>query len=200
MTEAAKPVFVFSAILGGYVRADNIDLTDSKKITDMIMEPVDFGGPRRSAQLQFYPYIVNVSPLIKEKSVDTLEESEDLKANTGKSSMPEVLAKEITFSLERTEEEKIRSAFEFMKINAEQFAASMGPDRKPLLPWSRLLYIDSLGELSNSHFGDESESVPVKAEEMYLAEPEIVTSSGRKVPKRNPKAKAWVSPYGGKRK
>ena len=29
---------------------------------------------------------------------------------------------------------------------------------------------------------------------------EPVTSSGRKVPKRNPKAKAWVSPYGGKRK
>lgn len=29
---------------------------------------------------------------------------------------------------------------------------------------------------------------------------EPVTSSGRKVPSRNPKAKSWVSPYGGKRK
>lgn len=28
----------------------------------------------------------------------------------------------------------------------------------------------------------------------------VVTSTGRKVPKRNPAAKAWVSPYGGKRK
>jgi hypothetical protein len=37
-------------------------------------------------------------------------------------------------------------------------------------------------------------------EDMYLVEPEIVTSSGRKVPKRNPKAKAWVSPYGNRRK
>ncbi len=191
MTEAAKPVFVFSTILGGYVRADNIDLTDDKKITDMLMEPVNFGGPRRSAQLQFYPYIVNVSPLIKEKSADTLEESDDLKAYTGESSMTEALAKEI---------EKIKNTYEFIKINAAEFAASMGPQRKPLLPNSYLLYIDSLGELSNSHFGDESESAPVKAEEMYLAEPEIVTSSGRKVPKRNPKAKAWVSPYGGKRK
>ena len=30
--------------------------------------------------------------------------------------------------------------------------------------------------------------------------PEVVTSTGRKVPNRNPKAKSWVSPYGGKRK
>jgi hypothetical protein len=29
---------------------------------------------------------------------------------------------------------------------------------------------------------------------------EVTTSTGRKVPSRNPKAKPWVSPYGGKRK
>ena len=31
-------------------------------------------------------------------------------------------------------------------------------------------------------------------------EPDPITSNERKVPKRNPKAKPWVSPYGGKRK
>lgn len=29
---------------------------------------------------------------------------------------------------------------------------------------------------------------------------EVTTSTGRKVPSRNPKAKPWVSPYGGKGK
>jgi hypothetical protein len=30
--------------------------------------------------------------------------------------------------------------------------------------------------------------------------PEVTTSTGHKVPTRNPKAKPWISPYGGKRK
>lgn len=36
--------------------------------------------------------------------------------------------------------------------------------------------------------------------EVIAVEPEVTTSTGRKVPTRNPKAKPWVSPYGGKRK
>lgn len=36
--------------------------------------------------------------------------------------------------------------------------------------------------------------------EVEVVEPKVTTSTGRKVPTRNPKAKPWVSPYGGKRK
>ena len=35
---------------------------------------------------------------------------------------------------------------------------------------------------------------------MLLTKTQVVSSTGRKVPKRNTQAKAWVSPYGGKRK
>lgn len=124
----------------------------------------------------------------------------ELKTNTSESPTLESVLKEPPIVLDKSEEEAIKNIFVFMKISAAEFAASIGPLRKPLMPCSRLLYIDSLAELSNDHFGDEVESEPLQAEDMYLAEPEIITSSGRKVPKRNPKAKAWVSPYGGKRK
>ena len=123
----------------------------------------------------------------------------ELKTNTGESYTLESVLKDAAVSLDKDQEEKLKRTFEFMKLNAAAFISSMGLERKPLLPWSRLLHIDSLAELSNTHFVDEVESEPLTAEDMHLVEPDIVTSSGRKVPRRNPKAKAWVSPYGGKR-
>lgn len=124
----------------------------------------------------------------------------ELKTNTGESYTLESVLKDASVSLDKDQEEKLKRTFEFMKLNAAAFINSMGLERKPLLPCSRLLYIDSLAELSNTHFGDGVESEPLATEDMYLVEPEIITSTGRKVPKRNPKAKAWVSPYGNRRK
>ena len=43
-------------------------------------------------------------------------------------------------------------------------------------------------------------SAVLRLPENILEEPQVKCSDGRIVPKRNPKAKAWVSPYGGKRK
>ena len=101
---------------------------------------------------------------------------------------------------ERADQEKFNKAFEFMERNVAAFLKEIGPRRSAFIPWHPLLKIDSLPEVTNTHFGDEVESEPLMTEDMHLVEPEIITSSGRKVPKRNPKAKAWVSPYGGKRK
>ena len=112
----------------------------------------------------------------------------------------EALIRDAALGPEETEQEKKKKSLKLMQLNFALFAATLEPMSMAFCPRSPFLKIDSLAELSNSHFGDESEGVPLGTEDMYLVEPEIVTSSGRKVPKRNPKAKAWVSPYGGKRK
>lgn len=112
----------------------------------------------------------------------------------------EALIRDAALGPEETEQEKKRKSLKMMQLNFALFAATLEPMSMAFCPRSPFLKIDSLAELSNSHFGDESEGEPLATEDMYLVEPEIVTSSGRKVPKRNPKAKAWVSPYGGKRK
>lgn len=112
----------------------------------------------------------------------------------------EALIRDAALGPEETEQEKKRKSLKMMQLNFALFAATLEPMSMAFCPRSPFLKIDSLAELSNSHFGDESEGEPLATEDMYLVEPEIVTSSGRKAPKRNPKAKAWVSPYGGKRK
>ena len=112
----------------------------------------------------------------------------------------EALIRDAALGPEDTEQEKKKKSLKLMQLNFALFAATLEPMSMAFCPRSPFLKIDSLAELSNSHFGDESEGEPLATEDMYLVEPEIVTSSGRKVPKRNPKAKAWVSPYGGKRK
>jgi hypothetical protein len=112
----------------------------------------------------------------------------------------EALIKDAALGPEETEQEKKKKSLKLMQLNFALFAATLEPMRMAFCPRSPFLKIDSLAGLSNSSFGDESEGEPVATEDMYLVEPEIVTSSGRKVPKRNPKAKAWVSPYGNRRK
>ena len=111
----------------------------------------------------------------------------------------EALIRDAALAPEETEQEKKKKSLKLMQLNFALFAATLEPMRLAFCPRSPFLKIDSLSELSNSNFGDESKSEPLTTEEMHLLEPEIVTSSGRKVPKRNPKAKAWVSPYGNKR-
>lgn len=112
----------------------------------------------------------------------------------------EALIKDAALGPEETEQEKKKKSLKLMQLNFALFAATLEPMRMAFCPRSPFLKIDSLAELSNSSFGDESEGESLATEDMYLVEPEIVTSSGRKVPKRNPKAKAWVSPYGNRRK
>lgn len=94
----------------------------------------------------------------------------------------EALIRDAALGPEDTEQEKKKKSLKLMQLNFALFAATLEPMSLAYCPRSPFLKIDSLAELSNSRL------------------PEIVTSSGRKVPKRNPKAKAWVSPYGGKRK
>ena len=112
----------------------------------------------------------------------------------------EALIRDAALGPEETEQEKKKKSLKLMQLNFALFAATLEPMSMAFCPRSPFLKIDSLAELSNSHFGDESEGVPLGSEDKYLVEPEIITSSGRKVPKRIPKGKAWVSPYGGKRK
>ena len=96
----------------------------------------------------------------------------------------ETLIRDAALGPEETEQEKKKKSLKLMHLNFALFAATLEPMCMAFCPRSPFLKIDSLAELSDK----------------YLVEPEIVTSSGHKVPKRNPKAKAWVSPYGGKRK
>ena len=112
----------------------------------------------------------------------------------------EALIRDAALGPEETEQEKKKKSLKMMQLNFALFAATLEPMSMAFCPRSPFLKIDSLAELSNTHFGDEVESKPLTAEDMHLVEPDIVTSSGRKVPRRNPKAKAWVSPYGGKHK
>lgn len=60
--------------------------------------------------------------------------------------------------------------------------------------------VDALSELRNYYTVIMSGNNPIKIIGDGIQEKPIVTSTGRKVPKRNPKAKAWVSPYGNRRK
>ena len=94
----------------------------------------------------------------------------------------ESLIRDAALGPEDTEQEKKKKSLKMMQLNFALFAATLERMSMAFCPRSPFLKIDSLAELSNSRL------------------PEIITSSGRKVPKRNPKAKAWVSPYGGKRK
>ena len=112
----------------------------------------------------------------------------------------EALIRDAALGPEDTEQEKKKKSLKMMQLNFALFAVTLEPMSLAHCPRSPFLKIDSLADLSNSHFGDKNEGEPLATEDMYLVEPEIVTSSGCKVPKRNPKAKAWVSPYGGKRK
>lgn len=112
----------------------------------------------------------------------------------------EALIRDAALGPEETEQEKKKKSLKLMQLNFALFATTLEPMRPAFCPRSPFLKIDSLAELSNSSFGDESEGESLVTEDMYLVEPEIITSTGRKVPKRNPNAKAWVSPYGNRRK
>ncbi len=94
----------------------------------------------------------------------------------------EALIRDAALGPEETEQEKKKKSLKMMQLNFTLFAATLERMSLVYCPRSPFLKIDPLADLSNSRL------------------PEIITSSGRKVPKRNPAAKAWVSPYGGKRK
>ncbi len=87
-----------------------------------------------------------------------------------------------------------RLTFEQMELSACEV---MENQRRSLFTGNILLEVDSCNPLPDEYF--DPEPVPIQDEDT-VAEQKVITSTGRVVPKRNPKAKAWVSPYGGKRK
>lgn len=77
---------------------------------------------------------------------------------------------------------------------------TLQPRRSAQMTFYLDIEIDSLNGLRNFYTTVVSGKDPIKIIGDGIQEKPIVTSTGRKVPKRNPKAKAWVSPYGNRRK
>lgn len=77
---------------------------------------------------------------------------------------------------------------------------ALQPRRSAQMTFYLDIEIDSLNELREFYTTVVTGKNVVKINGDSIQEKPIVTSTGRKVPKRNPKAKAWVSPYGNRRK
>ena len=80
---------------------------------------------------------------------------------------------------------------------------ALQPRRSAQMTFYLDIEIDSLNELREFYTTVVTSKTGKNAVKIIgdgIQEKPIVTSTGCKVPKRNPKAKAWVSPYGNRRK
>ena len=84
-----------------------------------------------------------------------------------------------------------------VNTNADE---ALHPRRSAQMTFYLDIEIDSLNELREFYTTVATGKNAVKIIGDGIQEKLIVTSTGRKVPKRNSKAKAWVSPYGNRRK
>lgn len=186
-----ETVWVFSATLGGYIPASSVDLPDEIKSKHMLMEPPDmYGTTRRSAQMHFYPFL-------KPVSIDSDKVNETY----------ELMKKNI---LEFAKAVKCNNSFlsgadvtgRTLKVHSEL----TGKSRNPVTIIVDSHYSTLTSEVRQQNFSSSTSKEIIDLLEAEMMEREsppevqVVSSTGRKVPKRNPKAKSWVSPYGGKRK
>ena len=186
-----KTVWVFSAILGGYIPASSVNLPDEIKSKHMLMESPNMQGTaRRSAQMHFYPILepLNIDP-------DEVNKTYELMKNN---------------VLEFVKAVKCNNSF-LSGADVTRGAVKVHSELTEKLRDGATIIVDSHYSTITSEVRQQISSSAISKEEMDLFEAEmmerdppheaqVVSSTGRKVPKRNPKAKAWVSPYGGKRK